>query len=111
MRFTETLTEELRQAKAKVTVFATGPGLVRTALTEYQLVSPEGQRYMSQIGRLFEEGRDVPPTLAAELVASLATGRFDRLAGRCFGAGEDLEAILARQDEIIARDEKTLRFR
>lgn len=111
MRLTECLAEELREAASGVAVFAMGPGLVRTTLTEYQVDSPEGQRWLPRIQDAFDAGRDVPPTRAAALAVALAGGRFDRLAGRCFGIGDDLEAILARQDEIVRRDEKTLRFR
>jgi NAD(P)-dependent dehydrogenase (short-subunit alcohol dehydrogenase family) len=111
MRLTECLAEELRQTESPVAVFAMGPGLVRTALTEYQLESPEGQQWMPRIQRMFEEGRNVPPTRAAELAVALAGGRFDRLAGRCFGIGDHLEEILERQDDIIRKDQKTLRFR
>jgi NAD(P)-dependent dehydrogenase (short-subunit alcohol dehydrogenase family) len=111
MRFTETLSEELRQAEASIPVFAMGPGLVRTRLTEYQLESAEGQRWMGRIEELFAEGRDVPPTRAAELALQLATGRFDVLTGRCFGVNEDLDEILARSEEILKKDLKTLRFR
>lgn len=110
-RLTETLAEELRRAGAAVSVFAMGPGLVRTRLTEYQLASDEGRRWMGRIEELFREGRDVPPTRAAELVLALASGRCDALAGRCFGVGEDLEELLANQDEILRKDLKTLRFR
>lgn len=111
MRLTECAAEELRQAGSPIAVFAITPGLVRTALTEYQLVSPEGQQWMSRIDAMFEEGRDVPPERAAGLAVALATGRFDRLAGRFFGIADDLEAILERQEEILKKDQKTLRFR
>ena len=99
------------QAKASVAVFAMGPGLVRTVLTEYQLESPEGRRWLPGIQRAFEEGRDVPPTRAAALAAALASGRFDRLAGRAFSIEDDLKAILANEAEILGKDQKTLRFR
>lgn len=111
MRLTECLAEELRLAGSPVAVFALGPGLVRTALTEYQLHSPEGKRWMSRIERMFEEGKDVPPERAAALAVQLAGGRFDRLTGRAFSIRDDLEALLARQDEILRKDQKTLRFR
>lgn len=111
MRLTETLAAELRQAQANIPVFAMGPGLVRTTLTEYQLHSPEGKQWLGQIETLFAEGKDVPPTKAAALAVALAGGRFDRLTGRAIGVGEDLEALLARQDEVIRKDQKTLRFR
>jgi NAD(P)-dependent dehydrogenase (short-subunit alcohol dehydrogenase family) len=111
MRLTECLAAELKQAKANVAVFAMGPGLVRTVLTEYQLESPEGQRWFPWIQRAFEEGRDVPPTRAAALTVALASGRFDRLAGRAFGIEDDLEVILENESEILGKDQKTLRFR
>ena len=111
MRLTECLAEELREAQSAVAVFAMGPGLVRTALTEYQVESPEGQQWIPRIRTMFEEGQDVPPTRAAALAVALAGGRFDRLAGRCFGIGDNLEEILARQEEILKKDQKTLRFR
>jgi len=111
MRLTECVAEELRSAGSPVAVFALGPGLVRTTLTEYQLHSPEGKQWMPRIEKLFAEGRDVPPTRAAALAVELAGGRFDRLAGRTFSVGDDLEELLARQDEIIRKDQKTLRFR
>jgi NAD(P)-dependent dehydrogenase (short-subunit alcohol dehydrogenase family) len=111
MRLTECLAEELRASDTRVSVFAMGPGLVRTALTEYQLQSPEGRKWMSRIETMFEEGRDVPPTRAAALAAELASGRFDRLAGRAFGVGDNLGEILKREEEILKKDQKTLRFR
>lgn len=111
MRLTECLAEELRQAGSPVAVFALGPGLVRTTLTEYQLHSPEGKQWMPRIERMFDTGQDVPPTRAAALAVQLAGGRFDRLAGRAFSIGDDLEGLLARQEEIIRKDQKTLRFR
>lgn len=111
MRLTECLAEELRQAGSPVAVFALGPGLVRTALTEYQLHSPEGKQWMPRIERMFDTGQDVPPTRAAALAVQLAGGRFDRLAGRAFSVRDDMEELLARQEEILKKDQKTLRFR
>ncbi len=111
MRLTECLHQELREQDLPIAVFAMGPGLVRTTLTEYQLESPEGRHWMPRIERMFEEGKDVPPTRAAALAVALGSGRFDRLAGRCFGVGDDLDDILAREDEILRKDLKTLRFR
>jgi NAD(P)-dependent dehydrogenase (short-subunit alcohol dehydrogenase family) len=111
MRLTECLAAELQEEGAPIAVFAVGPGLVRTALTEFQLESPEGQRWMSRIDRMFAEGRDVPPTRAAALVTALASGRFDRLTGRAFSIGDRLEELLEREEEILKKDLKTLRFR
>jgi NAD(P)-dependent dehydrogenase (short-subunit alcohol dehydrogenase family) len=113
MRFTETLAAELKVRN--VSVFALRPGLVRTTLTEFQIESAEGQRWFSFIGQRFEQGQDVPPTLAADLAVQLASGRFDALTGRYLRVeddqGIDLNLIEARIEEIVAKDLHTLRLR
>ena len=53
-------------------MFAMDPGLVRTAMTEYQLSSEAGRTHLPNMPRLFEEGVNVPPTLAARLSVELA---------------------------------------
>ena len=53
-----------------------------------------------------------PPDCAAELVVALASGEFDRLAGRYLHAEHDPPAELrARIDAIVADDLNALRLR
>ncbi len=112
MRFTETLAAELREFG--VMVFALRPGLVRTALTEYQMQSEEGQRWFSHLTQRFENENDVPPTLAAGLAVEFASGRFDALTGRYLRVeddrGSDLDQVEARISTILEKDLHTLRF-
>lgn len=108
MRFTETLAAEVKAHGVKV--FAMGPGLVRTALTEFQMESEEGRRWLSRIVKLLEAGKDVPPTLAGELAVEIGSGRFDTLAGRAVSVGFDHTAMETRADEIIEKDLYTLRL-
>jgi NAD(P)-dependent dehydrogenase (short-subunit alcohol dehydrogenase family) len=109
MRFTECLSMEV--ADTPVKVFAMGPGLVRTAMTELQLDTEAGKKWMGRIADMFATGRDVPPERAAGLAVALASGRCDELAGRMFNVTDDLEQVLARKDDILERDLKTLRIR
>jgi NAD(P)-dependent dehydrogenase (short-subunit alcohol dehydrogenase family) len=112
MRFTETLAAELNEFG--VMVFALRPGLVRTALTEYQMQSEEGQRYFSHITQRFKDDNDVPPTLAASLAVEFASGRFDALSGRYLRVeddlGKDLDQVEAQIREILEKDLHTLRL-
>lgn len=108
-RFTDTLDQELDGTG--VLAFSLSPGLVRTALTEYQLHSPEGQKYMSRIARMFAEGRDVPPTEAGRVAVFLASGRADALHGRIIGVHDDLNALVREADRIVREDRKALRIR
>jgi NAD(P)-dependent dehydrogenase (short-subunit alcohol dehydrogenase family) len=108
MRFTDTLDREV--AESGVRVFAMGPGLVRTAMTEHQLTTEAGKRWFPWIKERFELGKDVPPNLAAELAVVIASGALDDLHGRALGVGDDLTALSENTERIIREDLKTLRF-
>jgi NAD(P)-dependent dehydrogenase (short-subunit alcohol dehydrogenase family) len=108
MRLTESMAAEVKGEG--VAVLAMGPGLVRTAMTEYQVISEAGKTWLPRIQDAFNEHRDVPPTLAAELAAELATGAYNEFTGRLFSAGENLQEALANKDRIIGDDLRTLRI-
>ena len=92
-RYGETLNNKLED----IPVFVISPGLVRTALTERHV--PDDAPW-------------TPPELAPELVRKLATGRYDELAGRYIHAEhDDVDALLARADEIRANDLNAIRLR
>jgi len=113
MRFTETLAAEANGYGVRV--FALRPGFVRTAMSEHQIQTEEGQRWLPHTTQRFEEGLDVPPTMAANLVVEFATGRFDALTGRYIRVkdykGDDLDEVEAQIPEILAKDLRTLRMR
>jgi len=108
LRFTECVSDTL--TGSGVLVFAMDPGLVRTAMTEYQLSSEAGRTYLTDIPRLFEEGINVPPTVAARLSVEIGSGRFDKLAGRMLMAARgDLDLTPETIDEIVRADLRSLR--
>jgi NAD(P)-dependent dehydrogenase (short-subunit alcohol dehydrogenase family) len=108
LRFTECVSDTL--VGSGVLMFALDPGLVRTSMTEYQLSSEAGRKYLDAIPRLFEAGVDVPPTLAAALCVEIASGRFDRLRGRMLMAARgDLGLDPAAIEAILANDWRSLR--
>jgi NAD(P)-dependent dehydrogenase (short-subunit alcohol dehydrogenase family) len=109
MRFTETLAMELGPDSG-VTVVAMGPGLVRTAMTELQLGTPAGKKWMTRIGGLFDKGADRPPEDAARLAAALATGKYHLLHGRAVSAGEDPAAAAKEIHAVLEGDRRTLRM-
>jgi 3-oxoacyl-[acyl-carrier protein] reductase len=93
-RFAETLANQLQ---GRIPVFSISPGLVRTALTESSFPN---------------DAPWTPPELAPRLVRVLASGRADALAGRYLHAEhDDIEDLIARADEVVAKDLNAIRLR
>lgn len=92
-RYGETLAGELA---GRIPVFFFSPGLVRTGLTD----------------DLGDDAPWTPPELAPQLVAALAGGRYDALAGRYLHAEhDDIDDLLARIDDVRERDLNAIRLR
>lgn len=108
MRFTECLNDTT--VGCGVRAFAVDPGLVRTAMTELQLNSDAGKAFLPGIQKLFEDHIDVPPSRAAALIADIAAGRFDPLAGRLLRGVDDRDALEREMAAIVEHDARALRF-
>ena len=108
-RFTECIATEVKPFG--VLVFAVGPGTVRTAMADYSLTSPEGQKWLPWFRRIFDEGLDSPPERPASLVLSLASGHADALSGLFIQTTDNLDLLLARAEEIRRDRLYSLRFR
>jgi NAD(P)-dependent dehydrogenase (short-subunit alcohol dehydrogenase family) len=108
MRLTECLNDTT--IGNEVRAFAVDPGLVRSAMTELQLLSEAGKTYLPGIQKLFDDGVDIEPSRAALLIADIAAGRFDPLAGRLLRGVDDRDALAEDMDAIVAADGRALRF-
>jgi NAD(P)-dependent dehydrogenase (short-subunit alcohol dehydrogenase family) len=95
MRLVDSVAAEL--ADTGVSVFVISPGLVATDMTRFP--EPYLQRYPDWRGKAQREG--VPPERAAQLVLTLASGRYDALSGRFLRTTTDLAqaAAAAAQEE------------
>ena len=108
MRFTECLNDTTREGG--VLAFAVDPGLVRTTMTEMQLLSEEGKKHLPAIQQLFADGVDVPPSRAAGLIVDIASGRFDALSGRLLRGADDRDLLEKEMIEVVATGGRALRF-
>jgi hypothetical protein len=91
-------------------VFATNPGLVRTAMSESALScgEPSIEQWFTDA---FASQHDVSTESAATLVTYLASGAADVLSGRNISATKDVTQMVARAAEIEERDLYVLRER
>lgn len=107
MRLTECLTQEV--ADSNIAVLAMAPGLVRTAMTDYQRTSDAGKKYLQAVIKRLEDRDELPPERAADLAVAISTGRFDRLTGRALTAWDDLDRVEASIDDFLTEDKRALR--
>ena len=108
VRFAECLAAEVKEHG--IAVFAMGPGTVRTAMAEYSLNSPEGQKWLPWFKTIFDEGRNLPPERAAGILLTLASGRADGLSGCFVRPDDDLDRLIANTAEIEKRKLYTLQL-
>jgi len=109
IRFTETIAAELTAHGVKI--FALAPGTVRTAMSEYSLNSPEGQRWLPWFRGIFDEGLDVSAQQPARMVVELASGRADKFSGKILSVSDDLDVLLKNEKEIEENKLFSLRVR
>ncbi len=109
MRLTEGLAREVEPHGVKV--FAVAPPAVDTAMTRFIMEDPGGAKWRPGFRRIFEEHRDHPPELVAELCVKLISGRADSLSGRYFPATRSFDEIVGQAATILKDDLMTLRIR
>ena len=100
------LSEELAAETERygVAVFAIDPGWMSTAMTAYLADSRQGLRWTPSARSLFGTEAHVPPSRAADLVVTLATGQADDLSGCYLSVWDDLDDLLCRKEEIRRND-------
>jgi NAD(P)-dependent dehydrogenase (short-subunit alcohol dehydrogenase family) len=105
LSLTESLASSLKPHGVKV--FGVTPGFVHTELTRRILESPEGRRWLPEVG----SNRVLSAEDGARLVVALASGRADALNGRLVHALDDLDDMLDRIEEIERGDYYVPRLR
>ena len=99
VRLTDCLAAEA--APHGVSVFALGPGTVRSAMSLGLEHSAAGRRWLGDVIGALRFG---PVEVPAAAVALLASGQADELSGRWLDAADDIRAIAAQAADVRARD-------
>jgi 3-oxoacyl-[acyl-carrier protein] reductase len=94
IRFTELLAQELKHEGSSVLAFIMGPGFVRTEMTEIQLETAEGRKWLPSSSEAVEQGKDRPPEDCAKATMQLMRVACPELSGGSFGPDTDFEKAL-----------------
>ncbi len=94
VRFTELLARELKQQGSPVMAFVMGPGFVRTEMTELQITTPEGRKWLPSSKEAVDQGRDRPPDDCARAAVKLIRVACPELSGGTFGPDTDFDKAL-----------------
>ena len=107
LRLTECVSDSL--ADTGVLVFAMDPGLVRTAMTEYQLSSEAGRTYLTNIPRLFQSVLTCLPRLRR--ASASRSGRAGSTSSRaaCSWRPAATSISTGRHRRIMSADLRSLR--
>jgi NAD(P)-dependent dehydrogenase (short-subunit alcohol dehydrogenase family) len=104
------LTENLAHETARhgVGVFSVHPGLLPIGMSTSVIDRVPGTTHEERIRAWtlneLEQGRGADPSQAVDLIMRIAAGEADRLSGRHLSVHDDLDALLARSDEVLAND-------
>jgi 3-oxoacyl-[acyl-carrier protein] reductase len=89
MELTRIMVRELRAQESAVMVFAAGPGLVRTEMTQYQADTPAGRRWLPSTKEFFDAGKDRKPEEVARATMRLIRTARPEHSGRAYDPDTD----------------------
>jgi NAD(P)-dependent dehydrogenase (short-subunit alcohol dehydrogenase family) len=107
IKFTENLAFETW--RHGISVFGVHPGLLpigfsEAALTDETPQDPDQARVHAWVRKELGEGRGTDPATAIDLIARLASGRYDELSGRQLSVEDDIDTVLQHIDEVRHRE-------
>jgi len=94
VRLTDGIARECERIGSKVLAFTMGPGFVRTEMTELQIDTPEGRKWIPSSKDAVEAGRDRDPYDCARSSVELIRVACPEINGRGFGAGTDFDKVI-----------------
>ena len=109
------LTENLARETSRhgVSVFSVHPGLLPIGMSEtvtgHAPATPHEERIQQWTLEQLESGHGADPQQAVDLILRLAAGDADGLSGRHLSVHDDLDAVVAHQQEIRDEDLYVLR--
>ena len=96
VRLTDNIARECERVGSRVLAFTMGPGFVRTEMTELQIQTEAGRKWIPSSKEAIEVGRDRSPEDCASKSVDLVRVACPELNGRGFGVSTDFDEVLAK---------------
>jgi NAD(P)-dependent dehydrogenase (short-subunit alcohol dehydrogenase family) len=93
MELTRVLAEELKLIKSSAMVFGAAPGLVRTEMTEYQVKTAAGRKWIPRTKQCFESGKIRQPGEIARATIALIKIARPELNGKYYDPDTDFSTF------------------
>jgi 3-oxoacyl-[acyl-carrier protein] reductase len=109
VRLVESLAHEL--TAENIVIYGVNPGLAPTGIMRPLIDTHEGRRWLPQFNEAFAEGKEVAPSIAAEMVAWLIEDRPIELNGRVVAAPLTPAILATRLERVRSENLGVLRLR
>ena len=93
MELSRVLIQELKAVGSHIVVFNAGPGLVRTEMTEYQVETEAGRRWISSTKECFDAGKTRQPEEIARATIGAVSIARPELSGLYYGPDTDFSKL------------------
>jgi len=110
LRLTESTARELERVGSRVFVVNMGPGTVRTEMTQFQVDSEMGRKWIPSTAECFETNDLVEPTLCAYRSLDLIQHMRPSFNGRSFGTGMPIQDVARTLDANPGSEARLLRM-
>jgi NAD(P)-dependent dehydrogenase (short-subunit alcohol dehydrogenase family) len=109
LRLTDTLARELERVGSHVLVAAMGPGFVRTEMTELQVNTEMGRKWIPSSKQAMDAGKTRSAEDCGRYTIELLKHLRPEFNGRIFGVGSNFAELANRAEEIVKNDLHTMR--
>ncbi len=112
VKFTETVSLELKAENLNIKVFSFNPGFIKNKRTEMLVESNVARRYMPKLEQVFKYGEMSKPQDSIDLITALISGKADELSGRYFFSDDkNIDEAIANKKDVINEGKNLLRVK
>lgn len=112
VKFTETVSIELEEENLNIKVFSFNPGFIKNKRTEVLVESEVCKKYMPKLEEILKYGKMSDAQDSVDLIATLISGKADKLAGKYFFSDDkNIDDAILNDEAFVKQEKNVLRVR